>query len=168
MTTNHPPHAWAGVKGQSMKALTIHAPWAWAIAHGGKDVENRTWPTNYRGPLAIHAGLSTASDRSFLHFLAEMGIKLDLPRDFPRGAILAVADLVDVLELGDDALHDTPWAEGPVCWCLENVRALAKPLPCRGAQGLWTVPTELESLIESYASIRELSSVGDGNPGWLF
>ena len=24
-------------------ALSIRAPWAWAIFHAGKDIENRTW-----------------------------------------------------------------------------------------------------------------------------
>jgi hypothetical protein len=36
--------------------LTVQQPWAWAIVHGGKDVENRTQAWGYRGPLAIHAG----------------------------------------------------------------------------------------------------------------
>lgn len=40
-----------------MKALTVKQPWAWAIIHGGKDVENRSRKTNYRGKLCIHAGL---------------------------------------------------------------------------------------------------------------
>jgi hypothetical protein len=39
-----------------MRALTVQQPWAWAIVHGGKDVENRTQAWGYRGPLAIHAG----------------------------------------------------------------------------------------------------------------
>jgi hypothetical protein len=39
-----------------VKALTVQQPWAWAIIHGGKDVENRTQAWSYRGPLAIHAG----------------------------------------------------------------------------------------------------------------
>ena len=34
-----------------MKALSIHQPWAWAILNAGKTVENRTWSTNYQGPL---------------------------------------------------------------------------------------------------------------------
>jgi hypothetical protein len=41
-----------------MKAISIRAPWAWAILHAGKDVENRTWPTNVRGTVAIHASNS--------------------------------------------------------------------------------------------------------------
>jgi len=42
-----------------MKALTISQPFASLIASGSKFVENRTWPTSYRGPLAIHAGKGT-------------------------------------------------------------------------------------------------------------
>lgn len=37
-------------------ALSIRQPWAWLIVNGFKDVENRTWPTNFRGPVLIHAG----------------------------------------------------------------------------------------------------------------
>ncbi len=40
-----------------MKALTLHQPWAHLVAEGVKTVETRSWRTNYRGLLAIHAGL---------------------------------------------------------------------------------------------------------------
>jgi hypothetical protein len=39
-----------------VKALSIRQPWAWLIVTGYKDIENRSWRTNYRGPLLIHAG----------------------------------------------------------------------------------------------------------------
>ena len=35
----------------------MRPPWAWATIYGGKDVENRSWRTAYRGPLLIHASL---------------------------------------------------------------------------------------------------------------
>lgn len=38
-----------------MKALSIRNPEAYFVVSGLKDVENRTWPTKYRGKLAIHA-----------------------------------------------------------------------------------------------------------------
>ena len=38
-----------------IKALSIRAPWWWFILHGGKDIENRNWNTNYRGWIYIHA-----------------------------------------------------------------------------------------------------------------
>lgn len=38
-----------------MKALTVKQPWAGLIIAGGKDIENRTWRTSYRGRVLIHA-----------------------------------------------------------------------------------------------------------------
>lgn len=38
-----------------MKAITVRQPWAWAIIHAGKDIENRSWKTKTRGRVAIHA-----------------------------------------------------------------------------------------------------------------
>ena len=42
------------------RALTVKQPWASLLVAGIKTVENRTWTTKYRGPLAIHAALSIA------------------------------------------------------------------------------------------------------------
>ncbi|KXG09931.1 hypothetical protein AT864_01491 [Anoxybacillus sp. P3H1B] len=39
-----------------MKAITIKQPWATLIALGEKKFETRSWKTNYRGKIAIHAG----------------------------------------------------------------------------------------------------------------
>lgn len=41
-----------------LAALTVRQPYAWAISCGGKDVENRGRRTHYRGPVAVHAGLT--------------------------------------------------------------------------------------------------------------
>ena len=38
------------------RLLTLRQPWAWLVVFGGKDVENRSWTTEYRGPILIHAG----------------------------------------------------------------------------------------------------------------
>ena len=38
-----------------MKAITIKQPWASLIVHGVKDIENRTWHTNFRGRVLIHS-----------------------------------------------------------------------------------------------------------------
>jgi hypothetical protein len=43
----------------NLKALTVCQGWASAMfLPTPKDVENRTWETNYRGDLLIHAGKS--------------------------------------------------------------------------------------------------------------
>ncbi len=44
-----------------MKTLSVKQPWSTLICTGIKDVENRTWRTEYRGPLLIHA--SAQEDR---------------------------------------------------------------------------------------------------------
>ncbi|WP_229215634.1 ASCH domain-containing protein [Duganella sp. CY15W] len=38
-----------------MKALSIRQPWAWLIVNGYKDIENRSWSTNVRGKVLVHA-----------------------------------------------------------------------------------------------------------------
>lgn len=45
-----------------MKAITVKQPWASLIVHGIKDVENRTWKTNFRGRVLIHSGAKSAVD----------------------------------------------------------------------------------------------------------
>ena len=114
-----------------MKALTICQPYAEQIARGEKILENRTWPTNYRGPLAIHAGKSRA--------WMEDGDEAEYPR-MAFGAVVAIAELVDCRRVTDlsaemQERHD---ANGPFCFVLANVRRI-EPVPARGAQGLWDI-----------------------------
>jgi hypothetical protein len=136
-----------------MRALTVQQPWAWAIVHGGKDVENRTrnLAGSYRGPVAIHAGLRTdeaaydddlirsaltAPDNGWL--LAEQIGTL--------GSVIGVVDLVAVH-------HETDHGPGSRCswwgqrevWHLQlaNPRPLVTPIPAKGRLGLWTPDVEL-------------------------
>lgn len=63
-------------------ALSIRQPWAWLIVHGHKDVENRSWPTPYRGRFHVHAGktLTLAYYTETTAALKALGL---LPADFP-------------------------------------------------------------------------------------
>ena len=100
-----------------MRILTVRQPWAWAIIHGGKDVENRVRNIAgaYRGPVAIHAGLALdleaikASDRIHgpLHW-AFRRASARLQEGIPPwrgwfGHIIGVVDLVDVHSLTETA-----------------------------------------------------------------
>jgi hypothetical protein len=137
-----------------MKALTIDAPWAWAIVHGHKRVENRSWRTSHRGPLAIHAGLSRRSDDTAAAIFAELGIEGPSPESLEllRGRVLGVVDVVDVVDYplaGGDGLAgqarrcpllDDPFATGPRCWLLAHPVPLDAPPARAGQQGLWTWP----------------------------
>ncbi|CAM3313057.1 ASCH domain-containing protein [Stackebrandtia soli] len=120
-----------------MKALTLHQPWATAIAHAGKTIENRGWSTDYRGPLAIHAASRQPDPDTVAWFYARHAMPA---APLPTGVIVAVADLTDVHHATDTACScDPTWAEpGAWHWALADVTALDKPIPHRGAMRLWT------------------------------
>lgn len=122
-----------------MIALTVRQPWAWAIIHAGKNIENRSWATQYRGPLAIHAGLRNDADGE--RFLASIGLDIhDVGADIDFGYIIGIVDLVDCTHTVDNSR----WAQpGMWHWRLANPRAI-HPYPARGQQGLFTVTDRLE------------------------
>jgi hypothetical protein len=141
-----------------MRAITVRQPWAWAITHG-KNVENRSRGTSYRGPLLIHAGVTWsdrgAHDRRVLEaclrtwpqpapegavdVLARVGLNEAryVGGDWGRRAVIAVAELVDS---HPDAGCCRPWGESsytesggagrtPVCNVHHLVLANIRPLP---------------------------------------
>lgn len=152
-----------------MKALTVKQPWAWAIVHGGKTIENRATRWHYRGPLAIHAGMSL--DRAGCDDARIITSYTDAYRRNPQGvcenpwsrqppgrrsghfgAILGVVDLIDVhpaIRTDDGCCQ--PWGDtltsgygqpGVMHLVLTNARPI-DPIPCRGRLGLWTPPPDL-------------------------
>ena len=113
-----------------MKAITIRQPWASLIVAGLKDVENRTWKTNYRGRVLIHAGASkkegwnlTESQNLFVAKSKSPLIKTEF-EDLPFGAILGSVEIVDCVQN-----HPSVWAEkGMWNWILRNPRMYDKPI----------------------------------------
>jgi hypothetical protein len=162
----------------SIKVITLTQPWATLVAVGAKQFETRSWSTNYRGPLAIHAGKGLGdlskhdfeelcNDDPFYDALAK-GLAAGLqsgpgmfnsrtyfdPNALPRGAIIAVCDLVDCIPAGGLGVGEKEkafgnFAPGRYAWLLENVRRLREPLPARGALGLWDHEwASIEALLE--------------------
>lgn len=88
-----------------MRAITVRQPWAWAIIHGGKNVENRSRNIagSYRGPVAIHAGKTYGGATSRNSAWESLSDALDAEGCPPwesastdcRGVIIGVVDLVD-------------------------------------------------------------------------
>lgn len=135
-------------------ALSIKQPWLFCILHAGKTVENRTWapPTWAIGTrIALHA---SKRDDSYITASRLAGENLSrYALDMPRGAIVATAVLAGWLdEKGQASSRDlldfeSGWFFGPVGWVLRDVHALTQPIPCKGALGLWKVPTEIEEAL---------------------
>jgi len=138
-----------------MKALTVRQPWAWAIAHGGKNVENRTWYTAYRGPFAIHAALKDDvdghRDHRILRAMGEAIEDADEDRfDYIYGALIAAVELVDVHSDLARSCDCGPWAD-PYAWhwVLADAWPLPEPIPATGRQGLWVPAPDLLAQIQA-------------------
>lgn len=136
-----------------MKAITIHAPWAWAILAGHKRWENRTWGYYGRGWLAIHAGASKASDAAAETLFDPLG--LDYPDDWTpyRGKLLGVVWCGGCEE---GALEGDPFATGPYRLALSDARELAEPIAMAGKLSLWNLPADVLERVE-----RELGPLGE-------
>lgn len=147
-------------------------PWAWAIAAGYKRVENRTRGVSYRGPLALHAGgawsktgagdtrVMDAALHSAEGLVAAAVLVLGgAPVVCPRGAVIAVCDLIDSHPAADCCAPwgDSEYLEGdharPVHHLvLNNIRPLAQPIPARGQLGLWRPNDDLTRAIKEGTS----------------
>lgn len=127
-------------------ALSIRQPWAWAIVNVGKAVENRTWPTKYRGPVLIHASKGCtqleyldACDvivRAVDDKYRGQGIRIPGWKQLDRGGIVGVAEIVDCV-----SESDSPWFFGPYGFVLRDARPLPFT-PCKGSLGLFVPDLE--------------------------
>lgn len=145
-----------------MLALTILQPWAYAIRHLGKDIENRMWtpPAKLIGErFCIHAGQFKPTEKPSAHneklaealsdLVAHCELRgIEIPEGHngasvaaESGAIVAVATLDSVV-----MASDSPWFVGKFGWVLRDVVNI-EPVPMRGAQKLWTVPQEQAAIV---------------------
>lgn len=138
-----------------MRAITLHQPYATAFLLGYKHYETRSWrPSGYNmaagSRIAIHAGASMpAYARAFA--AEELAIGRGLER-YPLGAVVALAHIVRVVrteevapEVGALERRYGDYTPGRWAWELTGIRPLAEPVPCRGAQGLWWLPRDIEA-----------------------
>lgn len=129
------------------KAISIKQPWAYLICAGIKDVENRTWPTKYKGRVYIHAsakpvgqyfseGVFTADQLNYLI----QSKKIDLIEKVQLSAIIGHVDIVNCISKERNGKgSDSIWAE-PDCfhWILRNPVLFDKPiLNVKGKLSFW-------------------------------
>lgn len=146
-----------------MKCITLHQPWATICClqhplHKGmsaKGYETRSWPTNHRGPLLIHAAkkkivspIDIMGWDFVIDFLRLSGFQTK--NDFAYGAILGKVDVVDCISTNElacldaDVVDDYAWFTGDYsnnrfAWKLENPALFKTPIPYRGQQGFFNV-----------------------------
>jgi hypothetical protein len=135
-----------------MKALSLTQPWATAVSIGVKQWETRSWPTHFRGEVAIHAAKAFPGwAKDFARSEVTLG---RLPNRLPCGVIVCLAEITECRqtyplsqELSAVERLYGDYSEGRYAFKLENVRPLKEPIPARGALGFWTVDASIESFI---------------------
>lgn len=126
-------------------ALSIKQPWAWLIAAGHKDIENRSWNTNFRGKFLIHAGKTfddcAAIDPKVGHRFDEFLVYADgvaMDKGSCLGVIIGEAEIVDCV-----TESESPWFNSPVVcnkgFVIANAVLWKKPIPYRGQLNFFTV-----------------------------
>jgi hypothetical protein len=130
------------------KGLSVAQPWASAIAFAGKDIENRSWRTHYRGPLAIHAsGTMFRDNLEHLQKAVRAGEKRPLIEWINKGRrrygleaqespevshIVAITMLTGCVEKSS-----SPWrGSSEWGWVIEGVIPI-EPIPWIGGLGVW-------------------------------
>lgn len=124
-----------------MKVITIKQPFASLIAEGIKEYEFRTWKTNYRGEILIHAGKGV--DKKAMEKFSCYSL------EYPKGCIIAKANLSDCIKIEDkekqmlkeknplvynSIIKNSTW-DG-YGFKLENIEKI-KPITINGKLSLW-------------------------------
>lgn len=161
--------------GQS-KPLTL-PPWSWAVLDldPPKTVENRRRlpAPRFRGRICIHAGNAHNTPKgrreladALLFIRAASGVTEMPASAMLSGAIVGVVDVIGSVDcIGVPSLDygwrvireasvlaltaaERRWWMGGPAYVLANPRKLARPVACRGWQGLWRVPADVAAKVE--------------------
>lgn len=117
-------------------ALSVRQPWAWAILHAGKDIENRSAGAiragrMVPGRIALHAasGMREVEYAWAVVRLAEHGVTCPRPEDLVRRAIVGAVTVTEIV-----SEKDSEWFGGPMGLRLADPVA-CDPIPAAGALG---------------------------------
>ena len=134
-----------------MKVLTIKEPFASLIMNKIKTIELRSWKTNYRGEIYIHAGAS--KDFKRLKDRKEL-LKLIDGMEMNFGNIIAKCNLVDCVYITEDYIENLKkennlnyicgnFEVGKYAWILDNIQVLDRKIPAKGQLGIWNYKCKL-------------------------
>ena len=124
-----------------MKVISIKEPFATLIKDGVKIYETRSWKTNYRGEIYIHASLAYSKSENV--FKAEGYLKSKVN----PGYIICKCNLVDCIPMTEEFISNIKnntnesdygrYGEGRYAWKLELIEVLNEPIPAKGKLGVW-------------------------------
>lgn len=127
-----------------MKVLSLKEPFATLIYEKKKMIETRSWKTNYRGELFIHASKTKVSKEN-LKNLELMSLVDNKNMNF--GHIICKCNLVDCIYMTKEYVHNMEfnnhkeyicgiYKEGRYAWILEDIEVI-DPIKAKGKLGIW-------------------------------
>ncbi len=127
-----------------MKVLTLIEPGATLIKEKKKWVETRSWKTNYRGELYIHA----SSSKVLTDWIKNPEIMNLIPNiPLSPGKIICKCELVDCIYMTKEYVEEMKknhqeyicgiYKEGRYAWILQNIEILENPIETKGHLGIW-------------------------------
>lgn len=127
-----------------MKVLSLTEPYATIIKKGKKTIETRSWKTNYRGKLYIHAS-STKIPKKYRENKDLMNL-VDI-NNLNYGHIVCSCELIDCVKMTDEFIEKVKlnneeyisgiYARDRYAWILKNIEILDKPIKAKGHLGIW-------------------------------
>jgi hypothetical protein len=129
-----------------MKVLSVKNPWAYWIMYYGKTVENRTWKTDFRGRILIHASMrwDNVPYSRWQGVLKGPITFMDVDKEIEKckslnGHILGSVEIYDCVCGANDS-----WAQpGFWHWILKDPKP-CQPIPVKGSLGLWEYMGEIK------------------------
>lgn len=135
-----------------MKVLSIKEPFASLIKEGYKKIETRSFKTNYRGEIYIHASIKKVTESYEDNIILNNLMK---KVNYNYGNIICKANLVDCKLMDEKFLEEIKnnsqeeslgiYKLGRYAWILEDVEVI-ESIPAKGNLNIWQYYTEEEIL----------------------
>ena len=122
-----------------MKAITIKEPWASLIINGYKEYEFRSWKTNYRGKILIHAGKTLEKEyaKKFEEYHLSYGCGEIIGEAVIDDCVLVDEKLNKELNNKNKLVYGNNNHDKTYGFHVTNIKKYYKPIKCNGKLGLW-------------------------------
>lgn len=148
-----------------MKVLSLTEPYATLIKEKKKKIETRSWKTDYRGEIYIHAS-ATKIPKVWKNDDKLMSLVTNIPLNF--GYIICKCNLVDCIYMTKEYIKKIKktncqefvcgvYEEGRYAWILEDIVPLKTPIKAKGQLGIWNY----------YDAIEVMNLMKDIEYGWI-
>ncbi len=128
-----------------MKVISLKEPWASLISEKIKCIETRSWKTNYRGELYIHASKRLLTKKHLFEYKEQLNLLADT--NFKYGYIIAKCNLIDCKYMDKEFVDEIKknhneyicggYSIGRYAWILDDVKKLNTPIKATGQLGIW-------------------------------